>query len=201
MEKLTKRQNEILQYLIEYLQENGMPPTRMDIAHTFGFKSPNAAEEHLRTLAKKGYIEMIPGASRGIRVIGLEEPESGLPIIGRVAAGYPVLAQENILDHCAVSPEAFNPRADYLLKVQGLSMINAGIFEGDLLAVHKTNQARKGQIVVARIGDEVTVKRFHTKRSKVVLIAENDEFEPIEVSASDAEFAIEGLAVGVIRAL
>ncbi len=198
MEKLTKRQGEILQYIIDYLDDNGMPPTRMDIAGTFGFKSPNAAEEHLRTLARKGHIEMIPGASRGIRVVGLEE-ESGIPVIGRVAAGYPVLAQENILSHCQVSPDFFTPKADYFLQVQGLSMKNAGILEGDLLAVHKTHEARKGQIVVARIGDEVTVKRFEMKRNKIILLAENEDFDPIEVTANEPTFAIEGLAVGVLR--
>lgn len=199
MEKLTKRQAEILELIKSCIEESGMPPTRMEIAETFGFRSPNAAEEHLRTLARKGHIEMLPGASRGIRLIGQESRDPGLPIIGQVAAGQPVLAQENILGHCEVNPDFFNPRADYFLRVKGLSMIDAGILEGDLLAVHKTSDARKGQVVVARIGDEVTVKRFDRKRNKIILLPENADFDPIEVDGHSEDFAIEGLAVGVIR--
>jgi repressor LexA len=199
MEKLTKRQAEILELIKSHIEHSGMPPTRMEIAETFGFRSPNAAEEHLRTLARKGYIEMLPGASRGIRLLGQEQDSSGLPIIGQVAAGQPVLAQENILGHCQVSPEFFNPRADYFLRVKGLSMIDAGILEGDLLAVHKTSEARRGQVVVARIGDDVTVKRFDRKRNKIILLPENPDFDPIEVDSHSEDFAIEGLAVGVIR--
>ncbi|MAR92275.1 MAG: transcriptional repressor LexA [Pseudomonadota bacterium] len=200
MEKLTKRQSEILELIKSHIADSGMPPTRMEIAETFGFRSPNAAEEHLRTLARKGYIEMVPGASRGIRLLGQEEPaEPGLPIIGQVAAGQPVLAQENILGRCQLDPGFFQPRADYFLRVKGLSMIDAGILEGDLLAVHKTHEARKGQIVVARIGDEVTVKRFDRKRNKILLLPENPDFEPIEVDGSGEEFAIEGLGVGIVR--
>ena len=199
MEKLTKRQAEILQLIKDTISERGMPPTRMEIADTFGFRSPNAAEEHLRTLARKGYIEMLPGASRGIRVIGMEEEEPGVPIVGQVAAGQPVLAQENILGRCNVSPEMFHPKADYFLRVKGLSMMDVGILDGDLLAVHKTHEAQKGQIVVARIGDEVTVKRFQRKRNKVILLPENADFEAIEVDQSSEDFAIEGLAVGIIR--
>ncbi|HAG96837.1 MAG: repressor LexA [Pseudomonadales bacterium] len=200
MEKLTKRQSEILALIKTYIEESGMPPTRMEIAGTFGFRSPNAAEEHLRTLARKGYIEMLPGASRGIRLIGQDDdPEPGLPIIGQVAAGQPVLAQENVLGHCDVNPDFFKPRADYFLRVKGLSMMDAGILEGDLLAVHKTADAQRGQVVVARIGDEVTVKRFDRKRNKIILLPENQDFEPIEVDSRSDDFAIEGLAVGVIR--
>ena len=200
MEKLTKRQSEILALIKTYIEESGMPPTRMEIAGTFGFRSPNAAEEHLRTLARKGHIEMLPGASRGIRLIGQDDdPEPGLPIIGQVAAGQPVLAQENVLGHCDVNPDFFKPRADYFLRVKGLSMMDAGILEGDLLAVHKTADAQRGQVVVARIGDEVTVKRFDRKRNKIILLPENQDFEPIEVDSRSDDFAIEGLAVGVIR--
>jgi len=200
MEKLTKRQSEILALIKTYIEESGMPPTRMEIAGTFGFRSPNAAEEHLRTLARKGYIEMLPGASRGIRLIGQDDDaEPGLPIIGQVAAGQPVLAQENVLGHCDVNPDFFKPRADYFLRVKGLSMMDAGILEGDLLAVHKTADAQRGQVVVARIGDEVTVKRFDRKRNKIILLPENQDFEPIEVDSRSDDFAIEGLAVGVIR--
>lgn len=197
MEKLTKRQQEILDLIINRIEETGMPPTRMDIAHEFGFKSPNAAEEHLRALERKGAIEILPGASRGIKVIGDEQP--GIPIIGEVAAGYPVLAEENIHGYCEVAANMFSPKADYFLKVKGLSMKDAGILEGDLLAVHKTTEVRKGQIVVARIGSEVTVKRFDKKRSKIILLPENEDFEPIEVDNRSDEFAIEGIGVGVVR--
>lgn len=199
MEKLTKRQAEILALIKQCIEESGMPPTRMDIAATFGFKSPNAAEEHLRALERKGVIEMVPGASRGIRLIGAEDEEPGLPIIGRVAAGHPVLAQENVLGYCEVAPRFFKPKADYFLQVKGLSMKDAGILEGDLLAVHKTRDAQRGQIVVARIGDEVTVKRFDRKRNKILLLPENPDFEPIEVDQNSDDFSIEGLGVGVIR--
>lgn len=197
MEKLTKRQQEILNLIKDYIANTGMPPTRMDIANEFGFRSPNAAEEHLRALQRKGAIEMLPGASRGIRVLGDEEP--GIPVIGEVAAGYPLLAEENIAQYCDISPTLFEPRADYFLKVKGLSMKDIGILEGDLLAVHRTSEARKGQIVVARIGNEVTVKRLDKKRNKVILLPENEEFEPIEIDSKSDDFAIEGLAVGVFR--
>lgn len=199
MEKLTKRQAEILALIRQQIDETGMPPTRMDIAATFGFKSPNAAEEHLRALERKGVIQMVPGASRGIRLVEVEEENPGLPIIGRVAAGHPVLAQENVLGYCEVEPRFFKPKADYFLQVKGLSMRDAGILEGDLLAVHKTHDAQRGQIVVARIGDEVTVKRFERKRNKILLLPENPDFEPIEIDQRSDDFAIEGLGVGVIR--
>lgn len=199
MEKLTRRQEEILALIKQYIAKSGMPPTRKDIADTFGFKSPNAAEEHLRALERKGMIEMVPGASRGIRLLEVEPEEPGLPIIGRVAAGHPVLAQENVLGYCEVDPRFFRPKADYFLQVKGLSMKDAGILEGDLLAVHKTHEAQRGQIVVARIGDEVTVKRFDRKRNKILLLPENPDFEPIEVDQNSDEFSIEGLGVGVIR--
>lgn len=197
MEKLTKRQQEILDLIRHYIADSGMPPTRMDIANEFGFKSPNAAEEHLRALERKGAIEMLPGASRGLRIIG--EESEGIPIIGEVAAGFPVLAQENINGYCEVPPSMFSPAADYFLKVKGLSMMDAGILDGDLLAVHKTGDVRKGQIVVARLGDEVTVKRFDKKRNKIMLLPENSDFDPIEVDSKDEQFAIEGIGVGVIR--
>ena len=199
MEKLTKRQAEILQLIKDTIQDSGMPPTRMEIADTFGFRSPNAAEEHLRTLARKGYIEMLPGASRGIRVVDFEQEDPGIPVVGQVAAGQPVLAQENILGRCNVAPDMFHPRADYFLRVKGLSMMDVGILDGDLLAVHKTHEAQKGQIVVARIGDEVTVKRFQRKRNKIYLLPENPDFDPIEVDQNSEDFAIEGLGVGIIR--
>ena len=202
MLKLTPRQAEILAFIKECLESNGYPPTRAEIAIKLGFKSPNAAEEHLKALARKGAIEMTPGASRGIRIPGFEpntEDEEGLPVIGRVAAGAPILAQQHIEESCRINPDFFHPRADYLLRVRGMSMKDIGIFDGDLLAVHTTREARNGQVVVARIGDEVTVKRFKREGSKVWLMAENPEFAPIEVDLKDQELVIEGLSVGVIR--
>ena len=199
MHKLTGRQEQILGYIKDYLQETGFPPTRSEIAQEMGFKSPNAAEEHLRALARKGAIEMLPGTSRGIRLPINEQ--LGLPIIGQVAAGSPILAEESIADYCDIPPDMFSPQADYLLTVKGTSMINVGIFEDDLLAVHKADRANNGDIVVARIDDEVTVKRLETSRSKykVTLIAENPDFSPIEVDLRSSDFAIEGISVGVIR--
>lgn len=199
MYNLTSRQEQVLQLIKSYAEETGYPPTRAEIARILGYKSPNAAEEHIKALAKKGAIEIVPGASRGIR---LPEPlETGLPLIGRVAAGNPILAQEHIEDYCNIPANFFSPRADYLLRVQGMSMKDAGILDGDLLAVHRTDQVRSGQIVVARIGEEVTVKRYKRSgnRSLVELWPENPDFDIIYVDLSDQEFSIEGLSVGVIR--
>ncbi|CAM9960392.1 unnamed protein product [Discosporangium mesarthrocarpum] len=199
MISLTPRQEQILDYIKEYLQETGYPPTRSEIAGEMGFKSPNAAEEHLRALARKGAIEMMPGTSRGIRLPISEQ--LGLPIIGQVAAGSPLLAAECIDDYCDIPADLFSPKADYLLTVKGTSMIDVGIYEDDLLAVHKTDRANNGDIIVARIDDEVTVKRLETCRSKyrVNLIAENPDFAPIEVDMRERSFTIEGVSVGVIR--
>lgn len=202
MLKLTTRQSEILDFIKQCLEDNGFPPTRAEIAQQLGFKSPNAAEEHLKALARKGAIEMTPGASRGIRIPGFEPhaaEEGGLPVIGRVAAGAPILAQQNIEESCRINPDFFHPKADYLLRVRGMSMKDIGILDGDLLAVHTTREARNGQIVVARIDDEVTVKRFKREGSKVWLIAENPEFAPIEIDLEEQALVIEGLSVGVIR--
>lgn len=201
MIKLTPRQSEILAFIKRSLEDNGYPPTRAEIAQELGFKSPNAAEEHLKALSRKGAIAMTPGASRGIRIPGFEptSDESGLPVIGRVAAGAPILAQQHVETSCQIDPSFFQPKADYLLRVQGMSMKDIGIFDGDLLAVHTTREARNGQIVVARIDDEVTVKRFKREGSKVWLLAENPEFAPIEVDLEEQELVIEGLSVGVIR--
>lgn len=198
MQKLTDRQEEVLNLIRDYIEETGYPPTRAEIAEELGFRSANAAEEHLRALARKGAIEMVPGASRGIR---LPDDMLGIPVVGRVAAGNPILAEENIEDYCDISPSFFSPTADYLLRVKGDSMQNVGILDGDLLAVHKTDQARNGQIIVARIGNEVTVKRFRRERNKYVvqLVPENEDYEIIEVNLKDDDFAIEGLSVGVIR--
>jgi repressor LexA len=194
---LTNRQAQVLDLIKQYIADTGYPPTRADIARELGFKSPNAAEEHLKALARKGAIEMIPGTSRGIRL----PDDGGLPVVGRVAAGSPILATEHIEDRVELPAGFFQPRADFLLRVHGDSMKDVGILDGDLLAVHKTPEAANGQIVVARIDDEVTVKRFQRTRarSKVLLLPENEDYEPIEVDLKERPFQIEGLSVGVIR--
>ena len=196
---LTKRQQQVLGIVKDHIEESGYPPTRVDISQKLGFTSPNAAEEHLKALANKGAIVLTPGTSRGIRLP--DNVKEGIPVVGRVAAGDPILAAENIEDNVDLPPSFFNPRADYLLRVKGDSMINVGILDGDLLAVHKTNEATSGQIVVARIESEVTVKRF--KRTKnpnqIFLLPENDDFSPIEVDLENQAFQIEGRSVGVIR--
>lgn len=200
MRPLTPRQAEILELIKNNISETGMPPTRAEIATRLGFKSANAAEEHLKALAKKGFIEIMPGTSRGIRLTQEEEPEeTGLPLIGQVAAGEPILAQEHVEQYYQVDPNMFKPVADFLLRVRGDSMKNIGILEGDLLAVHKMQQARNGQVVVARVEDDVTVKRFEKKGNVVYLHAENEAYAPIEVDLSYQSLTIEGLAVGVIR--
>lgn len=196
MTKLTKRQTEVLELIQSHLDEHGSPPTRAEIADVMGFRSPNAAEDHLRALARKGVIELIPGTSRGIR---LTHTPNGLPIIGRVAAGQPILAQEHVESTYKVDRNIFKPTADYLLKVCGSSMIDAGICDGDLLAVHSTPEVQNGQIVVARIEDEVTVKRFKRNGDEITLIAENPDFEDIKVNLRDKHFNIEGLGVGILR--
>lgn len=198
MEKLTSRQQQVLELIRQHINDTGYPPTRADIARELGFKSANAAEEHLKALARKGAIEIIPGASRGIR---LPDVQTGIPIVGRVAAGNPVLAEENIEDYCDLPAEFFKPPADYLLRVTGDSMIDIGIFDGDLLAVHSTPVANDGDVIVARIEDEVTVKRLHRAGRKhvVELLPENPEYEPIRVDLREQAFAIEGLSVGVLR--
>ena len=197
---LTARQAEILALIRRSVQQTGMPPTRQEIASALGFRSANAAEEHLRALARKGVIELLPGSSRGIRIAGdAASAAQGLPVVGRVAAGQPLLALEHIEDHCAVAPELFKPRADYLLRVAGMSMRDAGILDGDLLAVHAARTARNGQIVVARIDDEVTVKRFRQRGNRIVLLPENPDFKPIEIEAGSRELVIEGLGVGILR--
>ena len=199
MNKLTTRQTEVLEFIKSYIDEIGYPPTRADIAKELGFKSANASEEHLKALARKGAIEMIPGTSRGIKLP--ERENEGLPIIGRVAAGNPILAEEHIEDYCELPATFFSPNADYLLQVCGDSMIECGIMDGDLLAVHRTQNVNNGDIVVARIEDEVTVKRFKRSRGKhqVTLLPENKDFSPIEVDLRHQNFEIEGLGVGVIR--
>ena len=177
-----------------------MPPTRAEIATALGFKSANAAEEHLKALKRKGVIDLVPGTSRGIQLKDAMRDQMGLPLIGRVAAGRPIMSEEHIEGRFQVDPKLFNPRPHYLLKVQGMSMRDAGIHDGDLLAVHKTSEARAGQVVVARLNEEVTVKRLRRRGAIVELHPENPEFEPILVDTRREEFAIEGLGVGVIRA-
>ena len=201
MKKLTNRQSEILQLIKDHINNTGMPPTRVEIARQLGFKSANAAEEHLKALARKGAIEIIPGTSRGIRLIGdsIDKPDQGLPLIGQVAAGEPILAEEHIECHYQVDPNMFKPQADYLLRVSGMSMKDIGIMDGDLLAVHKTQQIRDGQIVVARLDNDVTVKRFERSDAQVILHPENAEFTPIVVDLEFQSLEIEGLAVGIIR--
>ena len=198
MIKLTARQQEILDLIKRYVDETGYPPTRAEIAKELGFCSANAAEEHLKALARKGAIEMVAGASRGIR---LPEAVTGIPIVGRVAAGNPVLATENIEDYCSLPSDFFRPAADYFLRVTGQSMKDIGIMDGDLLAVHKTEQARNGDVVVARVDDEVTVKRLNQEAGNpiVELHPENEEFDVIKVDLRESSFAIEGLSVGVLR--
>ena len=197
MIKLTARQQQVLDFIRSSLEDTGFPPTRAEIAAELGFKSPNAAEEHLKALARKGAIEIMPGASRGLRIV--EEHNPGLPIVGRVAAGEPILAQEHIADYCEIPPSFFHPSADFLLEVQGDSMKNIGILDGDYIAVHKAETARNGEIIVARVDNEVTVKRYEKKRNQVILHPENDDFKPIEVDLRETEFAVEGLYVGVVR--
>ena len=220
--KLTPRQAEILALITSAIQESGLPPTRAEIATCLGFASANAAEEHLRALARKGYIELTPGTSRGIRIAqqhnGLFQfgrsqqmplpsgalQQLTLPLIGRVAAGSPIMAVEHIEKHVPIDPSLFSKGADYLLKVKGMSMRDAGILDGDYLAVHKTTEVRNGDIVVARIDDEVTVKRWLQKKGSnglvIELQAENPDFKNIIVDARQSNFAIEGQAVGLIRA-
>ena len=202
---LTKRQKEVLKFISGFIEKNGFPPTRSELSAHFGFRSPNAAEAHLRALEKKAVIGIERGLSRGITLLPMARAElpgaanEPLPLVGRVAAGSPLLAQENIEETYRVDPGLFPRKPHYLLRVEGMSMRGAGILDGDLLAVHRTPEARNGQIVVARIDDEVTVKRFRQEGSRVRLLPENPDFEPIEVDLRHEELAIEGLGVGVIR--
>ena len=199
MRQLTPRQTQILNMIQEFMADTGMPPTRAEIARELGFKSANAAEEHLRALQKKGVLELVPGASRGIQLKDSLRDQMGLPLVGRVAAGSPILAEEHIETHYRLDPALFNPKPHYLLRVHGMSMKDAGILDGDLVAVHRTPEVRSRQIVVARLDDEVTVKRYRQQGSLVELLPENDDFEPIRVDLSEQAMVIEGVVVGVIR--
>jgi repressor LexA len=223
---LTDRQQKVLDWIRRHLESTGMPPTRAEIAAGLGFSTASSAEDHLRALARKGALELTPGASRGLRLKDMPElpgmrwasgssralaqaqglPSGllpGLPVVGRVAAGSPVLATEHIEAHVRVDPALFAPRADYLLRVRGQSMRDAGILDGDLLAVHRTADARSGQIVVARLsgagGDEVTVKRLKRRGRELMLVAENPDFAPIVIDPKRATLTIEGIAVGLVR--
>ena len=196
---LTKRQSEVLSIVRKLINTTGRPPTRIEISDQLGFRSANAAEEHLRAIARKGFIELIPGTSRGIRLIDNKVSINTLPVVGRVAAGHPILAIENIEENYVIDPSVFHPRADYLLRVEGLSMKDVGILDGDLLAVKSTQDVSNGQIVVARINDEVTVKRFKRMGSVVSLLPENSDFEILKVDLREEELFIEGLGVGVVR--
>ena len=196
---LTPRQTEILRLIQRTVQDTGMPPTRKEIADELGFRSPNAAEEHLRTLARKGVITLLPGASRGIQLKDTMREQIGLPLIGRVAAGSPILAEQNIEDHLSIDPSIFHPQPHYLLKVVGMSMKNAGILDGDLVAVHRTPNVRNRQIIVARLENDVTVKRYRQEGPIAWLLPENEDFEPIKVDLKQQSMLIEGVVVGVVR--
>ncbi len=199
MRQLTPRQRQILEMIQDFIAESGMPPTRAEIAAELGFRSANAAEEHLRALQKKGVIELVPGASRGIQLKDSLREQLGLPLVGRVAAGSPILAEEHIETHYRLDPQLFNPKPHYLLRVYGMSMKNAGILDGDLVAVYRTPEVRSRQIVVARLDDEVTVKRYRQDGKLVWLLPENEDFEPIQVDLSRQAMVIEGVVVGIIR--
>jgi repressor LexA len=199
MHELTPRQKQVLELVRTALEETGMPPTRAEIAAALGFRSANAAEEHLRALERKGAIEMVRGVSRGIRLKDSLREQMGLPLVGRVAAGQPILAQEHIETHYKIDPSLFHPKPHYLLRVEGMSMKDAGILDGDLVAVHRTPEVRSRQIVVARLDDEVTVKRYRQEGSIVWLLPENTEFDPIRVDLQETSMIIEGVVVGVIR--
>jgi len=199
MAQLTPRQSQILNMIQEFIADSGMPPTRAEIARELGFKSANAAEDHLRALQRKGVLDLIPGASRGIQLKDSLRDQMGLPLVGRVAAGSPILAEEHIETHYKMDPALFNPKPHYLLRVHGMSMKDAGILDGDLVAVHRTPEVRSRQIVVARIEDEVTVKRYRQEGKVVWLLPENEEFDPIKVDLSEQAMVIEGVVVGVIR--
>jgi len=199
MNELTPRQRQIVEFIQQWLVDAGRPPTRAEIATAFGFKSPNAAEEHLRALQRKGVLDLSPGASRGIQLKDSLREQMGLPLIGRVAAGKPILAEENIEARYQIDPQLFSPRPHYLLKVKGMSMKDAGILDGDLVAVHRTPEVRSRQIVVARLENEVTVKRYKQDGPIVWLMPANDDFDPIRVDLKEQSLIIEGVVVGVLR--
>jgi repressor LexA len=199
MSALTPRQSEVLEFVRDFIDETGMPPTRAEIAAKLGFRSANAAEEHLRALQRKGSIDLVRGTSRGIQLKDVLKEQMGLPLVGRVAAGNPILAEEHIEDHVRIDPAMFNPEPHYLLRVEGMSMKDVGILDGDLVAVHRTPEVRNRQIIVARLGDEVTVKRYRQEGKTVWLLPENADFAPIEVDLDEQHLVIEGVVVGLLR--
>ena len=199
MDELTPRQAQVLAFIRESIELDGMPPTRAEIAGHLGVKSANAAEEHLRALQRKNVIELVPGTSRGIQLIQMGEEQEGLPLVGKVAAGEPILAAEHVEDYMKVDPSLFHPTPHYLLRVEGMSMKDAGILDGDLVAVHRTPEVRNRQIIVARLDDEVTVKRYRQDGRTVWLMPENEEFSPIEVNLNERHMMIEGVVVGLLR--
>jgi repressor LexA len=199
MRELTPRQKQILQLIHKVIQNSGMPPTRAEIAQTLGFRSVNAAEEHLRALERKGAIELMPGTSRGIRLKDVLREQLGLPLVGKVAAGEPILAEEHVESHYQVDPDLFSTPPHFLLRVQGMSMQGAGILDGDLVAVHRTTEVRNRQIAVVRLEDEVTVKRYRQEGHIVRLLPENPDFAPIEIDLREQQIIIEGVVVGVVR--
>ncbi len=199
MDALTPRQTEILTFIQDFIEEAGMPPTRAEIARKLGFRSVNAAEDHLRALQRKGALELIPGTSRGIQLKDSLRDQLGLPLIGRVAAGSPILAEEHIEGRYRIDTSLFDPRPHYLLRVEGMSMKDVGILDGDLVAVHRTPEVRSGQIIVARLEDEVTVKRYRQEGSMVWLMPENSDFSPIKVDLNEQAMVIEGVVVGLLR--
>ncbi len=207
MKRLTQKQQQILDLIRVHLHEQGMPPTRAELARLLGLRSPNAVEDHLKALARKGYLELLKGRNRNIRLLQpleaallIEAAPMGLPLVGEVAAGTPILAEQNIEAHYT-GADLFRPRPDYLLRVRGVSMRDAGIGDRDLLAVHRTPEARNGQIVVARLDDEVTVKQFQRERNRVCLLPANPDYDPLEIDLQTDALVIEGIAVGVIRSL
>jgi repressor LexA len=199
MDDLTPRQRQVLRFIQDAVAEQGMPPTRAEIAGALGFKSANAAEEHLRALQRKGVLDLRPGASRGIQLRDSLREQMGLPLIGRVAAGRPILAAEHVEARYQIDPDLFSPRPHYLLRVSGMSMRNVGIMDGDLVAVHRSPDVRNRQIVVARLEDEVTVKRYRQEGTVVWLLPENPDFKPIRVDLREQSLVIEGVVVGVLR--
>lgn len=199
MSDLTPRQQQILDFIRAQLQDTGMPPTRAEIARALGFKSANAAEEHLRALQRKGVLDLVPGASRGIQLKEEHREEAGLPVVGRVAAGRPIMSEENVEARYQLDPDLFHPKPHYLLKVCGMSMKDIGIMDGDLVAVHRTPEVRNRQVVVARLENEVTVKRYRQDGPIVWLLPENRDFDPIRVDLAEQSLIIEGVVVGVLR--
>lgn len=199
MHSLTSRQGEVLFLIQRVIRETGMPPTRAEIAEQLGFRSANAAEEHLRALERKGAIELLPGTSRGIRLKDSLRDQLGLPLIGRVAAGEPLLAEQHIEDYYQIDPQLFKSDPHFLLRVHGMSMRDAGILDGDLVAVHRSPEVRNRQIVVVRLEEEVTVKRYRQEGHQVWLLPENPEFSPIHIDLREKAMTIEGVVVGVVR--